>query len=177
MNKDIAFAIVIFIAVILGGCALLGFALTPAAEGAVATWEQEASAARMQAEADLTEAKASETKAEADLVQAHADEVQAQASLEAAKGDRRLKEGQAQALNTAADASAKTVATSNRLVTLWGVSFPMMPPLYLLIGAVFGIMAAFPAGYAIALRTTHKAPQPAEEKETQPTLQPDIVGA
>jgi len=170
MNKQTVFVTIISIIVVGGMCTLLGTALTPVAEQAAATWKQEADVALTQAEANLKDAKARE-------IQARAEETQAEANLEAAKGELVLKQGQATALTTAADAAANTVATSNRLVTLWGISFPAMPPAYLLIGASFGALAAFPAGYAIGQRGTALRRKEETLPEARSIPQPNIVGA
>lgn len=100
----------------------------------------------IQAEADRESARAARAGAEAELTEE-------QANLKYAESELELKRAQGRALTIAANASAATVRTANRLTTFWGVSFPMMPPVYLLIGASFGIIAASGVAYSLG----HKA--------------------
>ncbi len=95
------------------------------------------------------EAKTASLQAQADLAQASANEMEEQAHLEEAAGNRALKEGQADALTTAADAAARTVDTSNRNVAIWGMTLPLMPLVYGGVALVIGSLAGGAIGYTI----------------------------
>lgn len=123
---------------------------------------------RAQVEADNARAKADEATALAELTEE-------QAKLEMAAGERELKRGQAEALTIAAGASASTVETSNRLVTLWGISFPALPPVYLTIGAAFGVLIGGFAGYSFGVSKALATRPPETEMCVVP--EPDVIGA
>lgn len=91
----------------------------------------------LQAEADSANARANEMEMEAELVEE-------QAALEVAQGERALAEAQGEALTTA-------VKASNRLVTWWGFSFPLMPLVYGAIFGIVGLLAGCAIGYAVGL--------------------------
>jgi len=137
---------------------------------------QEAFAAlSAQAELDLESAETAAVVAEAERMQAQANLASAEADLEHAAGERELKRGQVEALTLAAEASARTVETSNRLITLWGVSFPALPPVYLAIGAAFGVLIGGFGGYSFGVSKA-LTPRP-PETEVRVAPEPDVIGA
>lgn len=104
------------------------------------------------AEAEREAARVSRVEAEASLVAAKKALVEGQATLKYAEAELELKRAQGRALTIAANASADTVKTANRLTTYWGMTFPMLPPLYLVIGASFGVLAASGIAYSLGHR-------------------------
>lgn len=92
---------------------------------------------QLQAEADSANARANELEAQAELTEE-------QAALEVAQGERALAEAQGEALTEA-------VKSANRIITLWGITFPLMPLVYGGISGCVGLGAGCAIGYAVGL--------------------------
>lgn len=92
---------------------------------------------QLQAEADSANARANELEARAELTEE-------QAALEVAQGERALAEAQGEALTEA-------VKSANRIITLWGITFPLMPLVYGGILGCVGLGAGCAIGYAVGL--------------------------
>lgn len=89
--------------------------------------------------------EADQAAAQADRAAARAELTIAQAELEHATGERILKEAEGNAIES-------SVNTANRLVTFWGISFPLVIPISAFTGMVLGGVAAGSAAYVLGYK-------------------------
>lgn len=164
-----------FVCVLMGA---IGFVFVTAwGDNAFAALSTQADADLADAQAKMVVAEAEHTQAEAALTQAQANRDQATANLEREKGDRQLKEKQGEALIIGANASHKTVQTSNRLMTVWGMTFPMLPPFYIGIGVLVGGLAGASAGYTLGRFQRDKTSVSLVPSTPSPSIpDPEVIG-
>lgn len=127
MEKILIPALIVVALVVVGGLGLIALN----SSGAFETW-------RLEAEANRANAQAERLIAQAELTEE-------QAELETAKGERILKESQAEVM----EGNSRTV---NGLMTFWGIVGSVIPPFTFAVGLAVGGIGGLLGGYVIGIR-------------------------